>query len=111
MEVTVDRATTDSPRLMQKIEMDLSFGKGNDSRESGVFSNESASSGASGGSASSGHASANTSWERFQDECMDPSVFDPPIRNSSGLSDKRRNCNISTIDGTLASSIIGMTHH
>ena len=102
MEVTVDRAATDSPRLMQKIEMDLSFGKGNDSRESGVFSNE---------SASSGHASANTSWERFQDECMDPSVFDPPIRNSSGLSDKRRNCNISTIDGTLASSIIGMTHH
>ena len=111
MEVVAAREEVDNVPL-QKTEMDLSYGGNNESQESGVFSNNSvastgASASASTSSSSSAIASVNSSWEQFQNEIADPNVFDPPLRNSSGLSDKRRDCNISTIDGSLASSFIG----
>ena len=94
----VNEAVQDLP---QKIEMDLSYQGRNESRESGVYSNGSA----SGNSASAG---ADSSWEHFPDEIMDPEIFDPPVKSSSGLVDRKLDCNLSTIDGTLATSRIGL---
>ena len=96
MEVNVIAEAIMDVELPRKLEMDLSYEKGNNSRESGVYSNESGS-----------IASANVSWECFLDEVADPNVFDPPIMNSSGIKNLRIPCSVSTIEGTLASSRIG----
>lgn len=99
MEINAERMEL-APQL-SKQEMDQSF-HGNASGESGVFSN-----GSSGRSnTSSSFASADSSWEFFQNEIMDPDIFDPPVKNSSGVV-QRYDCNLSTIDGIFASSKIG----
>ena len=90
---------------LRKQEMDQTF-QGNASGESGVFSN-----GSSGRiNASSSFASADSSWEFFQNEIVDPDIFDPPVKNSSGVVVQRYDCNLSTIEGVFASSKIGMMH-
>ena len=75
-----------------KMEMDLSYNK---SDESGIYSNNSATS------------SHDSSWEFLADEIADPEVFDPPILQSSNLEGNRISYNISTIEGDLATSRVG----
>lgn len=82
-------------QIVTKIEMDRSFHQGNNSGESGVFSNNSSA------------TSINSSWEHFEDEIVDPEVFDPPILQSSNLCSKRVEYSLSTIEGDLANSSVG----
>ena len=96
MEAKLVAKTFTDGELPHKLELDLSYGKGNSSGESGVYSNGSGST-----------ASANASWECFLDEVADPDVFDPPILNSSGIKNIRIPCSVSTIEGSLATSRIG----
>ena len=87
---------TNQGQMVTKIEMDRSFQQGNNSGESGVFSNNSA-------------TSIDSSWEHFEDEIVDPEVFDPPILQSSNLCTKRVEYSLSTIEGDLANSSVGKT--
>ena len=102
MEAVANKAIEAMQDLPQKIEMDLSYQVRNESQESGVYSNGST-------NANSASASADSSWEHFPDEIVDPEIFDPPVKSSSGLVDRKLDCNISTIDGTLATSRIGLS--
>ena len=92
----VEKAAESLPlQVMEKLEMDRSYRPGEETEESGVFSNN------------SGATSHDSSWECIEDEVADPAVFDPPILQSSNLMQKRAEYSLSTIEGDLANSHIG----
>ena len=93
MEV-VENAEAIAREIHGKMEMDQSVRQGDSSGESGIFSN-------------GVNTTSNTSWQIFEDEIVDPVVFDPPVLQSSGLKPRKIDFSLSAIEGTLASSVEG----
>ena len=81
-----------------KIEMDQSYQERNQSKESGVFSNESGISGE--------NATADSSWDFWENEIADPKSFNPPFLQSTNLMENKEvvTCSFSSIDESGVSS-------